>query len=138
MAKMKTATPLKIGKKKSAGWRPWEKRPLRPEPERKARRHAVRAAQAREECDELRLWFACRAPRCRRVRGCTKDPQACLEQRRAADAAKARATAGASPASAAAAPSPPTAPMLSAREGAAAIAASIAEAIARGEISDED
>jgi hypothetical protein len=134
MARIETAAVPKRAKKKSSGWRPWDKR--RTTDDYNAQTKAERIVQAHRDCVELRLWRRCPARRCRRLRGCIGQPLECLEQRRPAanGAAQARRVA-APPASAA----PPAAagPVLSAREAAAAIAASIAEAMARGEIADD-
>jgi hypothetical protein len=136
MTKRNADALLKIGKKKSSGWRPAEKRPWRPEPERQALHRVERVAAALDEYKERRLWHTCPAPRCRRLRACIMDPRDCIEQRRLAHQAQAR-QAEALPAWSAAAQPAAAAPVLSAKEGAALIAASLAEARARGEISDE-
>jgi hypothetical protein len=134
-------------KKKSSGWRPSEKR--RTSNESQAQQVAARTAQARRDCDRLRLWRCCPAKLCLRLRRCTGDPWRCKEQRAMTIAtphpADARPQAAAAlAASAATAPTPAALPApgpprtaaapanapprfaMSAAEAAAAIAASIA------------
>jgi hypothetical protein len=114
-------------KKKSSGWRPGDKR--RTPKQWQARQKAKRTAQARRECDLLRLWRSCPAARCRRVRGCSGDPEKCMEQQ--------KILVRKSQPRAAATASKPAAPVMSAAEAAAAIAASIAAEMQRGPPSGE-
>jgi hypothetical protein len=114
-------------RRKSSGWRPPQQRG--PWQERQARLVAVRMAEARRDCDRLRLWRGCPAPRCRRVRGCAGDPWQCMQQNSPAIAQlpNAHAHAPAQDATAAAVGQPAPHPALSPAEAAAVIAASIAE-----------
>ena len=106
-------------KQKSSGWQPADKRCTWHQ--REARTIAAQTAEARQNCTRLGLWRACPARHCRRVRGCAaNNPRACMEQRRPNVAAKA------APNAAAAAANPAPRFALSAKEAAAAIAASIA------------
>ena len=110
---------MSTDKKKSSGWRPAEKR--RSPKERKARWAAARTAEARHDCDRLRLWRTCPVRRCRRVRGCAGDPSPYMKQRRPKILEKRNGDARAEAAKSAAG-----ATVMSAAEAAAAIAASIA------------
>ena len=114
-------------KKKSSGWRPDGKR-LTLE-ERQARQDATLSVKTRRYCTWLRLWRDCSSRQCRRARGCAGDATLCLKQHDAKSAAQgkgvARATAPARPATATGTEAPRFA--MSAKEAAAAIAASIAK-----------
>jgi hypothetical protein len=116
-------------KRKSPGWRPLEKR--RTWEEQKARHNASGAATARTDCNGLGRWRRCPVRRCRRAQSCTGDPWLCREQRRPKVAGKpdtnARATTEAANSAARAAGNEQPRFAISAKEAAAAIAASIAD-----------
>jgi hypothetical protein len=118
-AQNESAALMKNGKKKSSGWRPFDKR--RTPSERKVRRNAARTAMARRDCDRLRHWRTCPVRQCRRVRGCRGDPGPCMEQRRPKIPEKSNGDPHTE-----AAKSAPATTVMSAAEAAAAIAASIA------------
>jgi hypothetical protein len=113
-------------KKKSSGWRPAEKR--RTPKQWQARWDATRTAQARRDCDRLRLWRYCSVRLCQRVRSCTGNPSSCMEQRRPKISVERNGDARPEAARSAAAATETEAarPVMSASEAAAAIAASIA------------
>jgi hypothetical protein len=114
-------------KKKSSGWRREDKR--RTPEQWQARQNALRAAEARRECDLLRLWRSCPAARCRRVRGCIGDAKKCIAQH--------QILVRKSQPPVAATASKTAAPVMSAAAAAAAIAASIAGEMQRGPPSGE-
>jgi hypothetical protein len=113
-------------KKKSSGWRPPEKRgtPQR----RQARQDLADAAEARSECDRLRLWRCCPARKCWRVRGCTGDARQCIKHRtpKTNNDTQIQLLAESPSRTAAAIENQPRGLVLSAAEAAAAIGASIA------------
>jgi hypothetical protein len=112
-------------KKKSSGWRPFDKR--RPWQEWRDRQIAVQRSEARRDCDKRGLWRDCPAKRCHRVRGCAADPWRCMDQRRLKIPEKRNGDSRPAAAKSAAAPIGNSAPpVMSAAEAAAAIAASIA------------
>jgi hypothetical protein len=116
---------MKHVKTKSSGWRSRDERGTWEE--QRAREGAAQTAERRRDCDRLRLWRICPARRCRRARGCMGDPRACLDQQRPKTAERRAADARAAAPNRAAAVignTPP--PVLSAKEAAALIAASIA------------
>ena len=118
---------MKNPKKKSSGWRPLEKRGTWPE--KRTRLFAAQTAEQRRNADRLRLWRDCPVRRCRRVRGCAGDPGRCLEQRQSKlpERRTADPRAGAPKSAAAATANEAPRFAMSAKEAAAAIAASIAE-----------
>jgi hypothetical protein len=65
------------GKKKSSGWRPHEKRFNRDK--WKARHIATTDAKARAHCDGLGRSRRCPVRRCRRAQGCAGDPWRCQQ-----------------------------------------------------------
>ena len=113
------------GKKKSSGWRAWDKR--RTPAQRRAKRAAADAATARHDCNGRALWCSCPLRQCRRVRCCGGEPTRCQRRSRPPIAPRPNAAPQASSAVTATAALPrPAAPVLSAAEAAAAIKASIA------------
>jgi hypothetical protein len=116
---------MSIGKKKSPGWRSWDKR--RTPAQFRAKRAAVDAATARWDSNHLGEWRACPRRRCRRAECCGGEPLQCRERREAAIAQRRKAAPPAATVAAATAPPPrPAAPVMSVAEAAAAIKASIA------------
>jgi hypothetical protein len=113
-------------KKKSSGWRPFDKR--RPWQEWRDRQSAVQRSDARRDCDKRGLWRDCPAKRCQRVRGCAGDPWRCIEPRRPKIPEKRNGDPRPAAAKSASAPigNGPAPRVMSAAEAAAAIAVSIA------------
>jgi hypothetical protein len=116
---------MSSGKKKSPAWRPWDKR--RTPAQFRAKRAAADAVTARRDSNRRGVWHSCPRRRCRRVECCGGEPVRCQERSRSAIAQQRKAAPpAANVAAATAPPQRPAAPVMSAREAAAAIKASIA------------
>jgi hypothetical protein len=116
---------MNSGRKKSSGWRPWDKR--RTPAQYRAMRAAAAEVTARRDCNRLGLWHSCSRRRCRRGEYCGGEPLEC-QTRSKPPTVQHRGTSppAAGVAAETAAPVRAAAPVMSAREAAAAIKASIA------------
>jgi hypothetical protein len=115
---------MNSGRKKSSGWRPWDKR--RTPEQFRAMSAAAAAVTARRDCDRRRLWRLCPMRQCQRVASCGGEPLKCQARSRPAIAQNRNAAPQVANVATASPPQQAAAPVMSAAEAAAAIKASIA------------
>jgi hypothetical protein len=115
---------MSSGKKKSPGWRSWDKR--RTPAQFRAKQAAANAASARRDCNRRRLWRSCPVRQCQRVARCGGEPLQCQERSSQPAIVQQTAARVANVAAETAPPPRPAAPVMSVAEAAAAIKASIA------------